>query len=61
MDGESSTTKIDKLNYSNYHFWKIRVQHVLTLKDLEHFLDEDSPQETEAGPPSRICLNVTLC
>ncbi len=40
---ENSSTKIEKLNPSNYHFWKIRIQHILTLKDLEHFLDEDPP------------------
>ncbi len=48
MESETSLTKIDKLNHSNYHFLKIRVQHVLTLKDLETFLEEDPPQETES-------------
>lgn len=51
MDGDSSSSaKIDKLNHSNYHFWKIRVQHVLTLKDLENFLEEDPPHENESRP-----------
>ncbi len=46
MDGETSSTKIDKLNHSNYHFWKIRVQHILTLKDLDDFLEEDPLVQT---------------
>ncbi len=40
-----SSTKIDKLNHSNYHFWKIRIEHVLALKDLEEFLVDDPPGE----------------
>lgn len=32
------------LNSGNYHSWKIRIQHVLTLKDLEHHLEEDLPE-----------------
>ncbi len=40
-----SSNKIDKLNHSNYHFWKIRLEHVLALKDLEEFLVDDSPGE----------------
>jgi len=43
MDSDNSSTKIEKLNNSNYHFWKIRIQHILTLKDLDQFLDEDPP------------------
>ncbi len=43
MDSEMSSTEIEKLDHSNYHFWKIRVQHVLALKDLEDFLVDDPP------------------
>ncbi len=50
IESSSSSSKIDKLNHSNYHFWKIRIQHVLTLKDLEDFLEEDPPLENEVRP-----------
>ncbi len=43
MNPEVSSTKIDKLNHVNYHFWKIRIEHVLALKDLEDFLIDDPP------------------
>ncbi len=49
IESSSSSSKTDKLNHSNYHFWKIRIQHVLTLKDLEDFL-EDPPLENEVRP-----------
>lgn len=42
MESESQT-KIEKLDNSNYHFWKIRVQHVLALKDLDDFLEDNPP------------------
>ena len=35
--------KIEMLNNSNYHRWKIRIEHVLILKDLENFLYDDQP------------------
>ena len=43
MESESSTAKIDKLDNSNYHYWKIRIEHLLILKDLENFLYDDPP------------------
>ena len=43
MDSETSTPRFDKLNHSNYHFWKIKIRHILILKDLESFLDDDPP------------------
>ena len=33
MESEHSCTKIDKLDNSNYHYWKIRIEHLLILKD----------------------------
>ncbi len=50
MESETSSTKIDKLNYSNYHFWKIRIVHNLTLKDLENFLDDEVPLPEPSHP-----------
>ncbi len=49
METESSSTKIDKLN-SNYHFWKIRIVHILTLKDLGNFLEDDATTSQISGP-----------
>ena len=40
-------TRIEKLNNSNYFSWKIRIQHLLTLKDLENFLEDDPPSSEE--------------
>ena len=42
MEYESSTTKIEKLDDSNYHYCEIRIEHLLILKDLENFLHDDS-------------------
>ena len=50
MESDSASTEIEKSNNSNYHFWKMRVQHVLTLKDLENFLEEDPPVENGPMP-----------
>ena len=47
MESETSTTRIDKLDHSNYHFWKMRFEHLLILKDLENFLHEDPPNSTD--------------
>lgn len=46
MESEHSSSKIDKLDNSNYHFWKIRIQHILALKDLENFLEENPPSDS---------------
>ena len=53
MDSENSSVKIEKLDNSNYHFWKIRIQHILTLKDLENYLDEEPPT-SETSTPAEI-------
>ncbi len=50
MESERSSTKIGKLNNSNYHFWKIRIVHILTLKDLENFLDDEVPSPDTSRP-----------
>ena len=39
-------TRIEKLNNSNYFPSKIRIQHLLTLKDRENVL-EDDPSSSE--------------
>ena len=50
MDFQNSTNKIDQLNSNNYQSWKVRIQHVLALKDLEDFLVEDPPTTTAEIP-----------
>ena len=49
MESESSTARIDKLDNSNYHFWKIRIEHLLILKDSEGFLHEDPPTSDDSA------------
>ena len=46
MDSENSSIKIDELDNSNYHYWKIRIQHILALKDLDNFLEDDPPTDS---------------
>ncbi len=46
MDSETSSMKIEQLKESNYHAWKIRIQHVLTLKGLKKFIIQDPPERT---------------
>ena len=49
METDSNTTRIDKLTDTKFNAWKIRIQHILALKDLEDFLVGDPPAEnTEA-------------
>ena len=50
MNFDNSTHKIEQLNSNNYHSWKVRIQHVLTLKVLEDFLVEDPPTATAEIP-----------
>ena len=40
-----SSIKIDQLNDTNYHAWKILIQHVLVLKGPKKFIDDDPPQD----------------
>ena len=48
MESDSSSLKIVQLKESNYHAWKIRIQHVLTLKGLKKYIVEDPPTESTA-------------
>ncbi len=47
MESESTATKIEKLNANNFHAWKQKIKHLLALKDLSEFLDEEPPIGTE--------------
>ena len=42
------------LSNSNYHYWKIRIEHLLILKDLQNFLYDDPPTSTPAEIASWI-------
>ena len=48
MDSDSTSIKIDQLKESNYHAWKIRIQHVLILKGLKDLIVNDPPTDTTA-------------
>ena len=45
-DMGSSSTKIEKLNDSNYHFWKQKIVLFLALKELDDLIEDDPPTET---------------
>ena len=47
-DSTSSNLKMEEIDNSHYRYWKIRIQHDLALKDLEHFLEDDPPTSTPA-------------
>ena len=48
MESDSSSFKTVQLKESNYHAWKIRIEHVLTLKGLKKYIVEDPPTESTA-------------
>ena len=52
MESENCTARIEKLDHSNYHFWKIRIEHLLILKDLENCLHEDPPNSNDSATVS---------
>ena len=37
--------KIEKLNDTNFHAWKRKIQLVLALRDLDQYIDEDRPDD----------------
>ena len=49
MESESMSSKIDKLNVNNFHAWKQKIQHLLALKDLSEFIEEDCPEDEESA------------
>ena len=68
MDPESfSTHKIDKLNDSSYHAWKQKVEHLLVLKDLWEYVEDDpppgdvhNPTWTKSDRKCRAIIGLTL-
>ena len=45
MDESSSGVRIEKLNDSNYHAWKRKIQLVLSLRDLDDYIHEERPDD----------------
>ena len=41
--------KTEQLNESNYHAWKIRIQHVFALKGLKKYILNDPPQRSDTN------------
>ena len=67
MDSDSSSVKIEQVKESNYHAWKIRIQHVLTLKGLKQYVLDDPPTEsnlleswTEKDHKAQAIIGLTL-
>lgn len=50
MDSDSTPIRIEQLNYSNYHAWKIRIVHILTLKGLDEYITDYPPTDPESLP-----------
>ena len=42
-DDFGGSTKIEKLNDSNFHAWKQKIVLLLALKDLDDFIEDDPP------------------
>ena len=45
-DDMGGSMKIDKLTDSNYHAWKQKIVLLLSLKDLDEFIEENPPTDT---------------
>lgn len=41
------SSKIEKLNSTNFYAWKQKIKHLLALKDLDEFIDDDPPSRTD--------------
>lgn len=46
MDDRGSLVKIDKLTDTNFYVWKQKIQLLLALRDLDEYIDCDTPAET---------------
>lgn len=43
MESEQASIKIEKLHDSNFHIWKVKIRMVLSIRELDHYLDDDNP------------------
>ena len=48
MDESSSSVRIEKLNDSNFHTWKRKIQLLLAYRDLEDYIHDDRPTDEAA-------------
>ena len=46
-DDIGGSTKIEKLNDSNFHAWKQKITLLLALRDLDNLIDDDPPTEKD--------------
>lgn len=46
MESERSGISIEKLRDDNFHTWKKRIRFVLSIRELDEFVDEDPPNES---------------
>ena len=69
MDSDSSSLKVDKLNDSNYHAWKQKIQLLLALRDVDDVLDGSVPDEKNSesykawarrDKKAQACIGLTL-
>ena len=45
MDFDKDGMKITKLSDDNYHTWKSRIQLILSLKELDEYIEDDPPSD----------------
>ncbi len=45
MDAASGMMKVDKLDATNYFSWKEKIQLVLSLRELDEFIEQEPPAE----------------
>lgn len=43
MDSESGSIKIEKLNDTNFHIWKVKIRMLLSIRELDQYLDDIQP------------------
>ena len=43
MDESSGSVRIEKLNDTNFHAWKRKIQLLLAIRDLEDYIHDDRP------------------
>ena len=45
MDPESTSMKVENLNYNNFRAWKQKIQLLLALRDFDDVIDDNMPNE----------------
>ena len=65
MDTNTLSATIDKLNASNFHTWKQKIKHLLALKDLSEFIENDAaahdtPEWRKRDVKAQAIIGLTL-